>query len=501
MRYHHDVIVVGAGGAGVPLAARLAARGAQVLLLEAGPVPAPVESQDGTSLSAAMPSHPLTISYPGTLFAGRHHTVVRGRVAGGSTTINAGYFRRPRTHDLDSWAARSGDGRWSAKATRPLWAQIEDDQDFGASFGHGTTGPLPVSRGSIDHPVTAALTAAGSALGLPLVLDQNSSPDPPVGVGPVPTNSLNGERWSTARAWLDPAPSGLDVRGGCAVKRVIIDPRCRVTGVEVVVDRHIQILPADLVVLCAGAIETPKLLVRSGIGPADAVRYADVPVLFDAPVGAELHDHPQLQLRFKVHQSVIDAPFRTVIGASAVCTSGVGASETDGDIEVLSLLRPLGKMLGTDRGDNSLSLLVSALRTEAPGRLMFDRSGTPRLDFRYISTADDRARLRAAARLAAAMLASDEVRDLGGEPEHPALLSLDDVDLDNWIRNNLSTSLHSCGTTPMGTDTSTSVVDGRGAVYGLIGLHIADLGILPTTPTSGPAASAVLVGQVIAELL
>jgi choline dehydrogenase-like flavoprotein len=172
-----------------------------------------------------------------------------------------------------------------------------------------------------------------------------------------------------------------------------------------------------------------------------------------------------------------------------------------GDIEVLSVLRPLGRMLGTDEGDGRLSLLVSALRTDTPGRLRLDVDGPPRLEFRYLSSARDRARLRAAVRLAAALLASEPLRQLGAVPEHPSLTALDDDDLDSWMRAHLSTALHSCGTTPMGTDPSTSVVDGRGAVHGVAGLHVADLGILPTTPTSGPAASAVLIGHVIADAL
>lgn len=189
-----DVIVVGAGGAGAPLAARLAARGARVLLLEAGPVPAPPSSRDGASLAAAMPGHPLAATYRGTLFTGRDHTVVRGRVAGGSTAINGGYFRRPRASDLDAWAAAAGDPRWSAAATLPLWAEIEADREFGHAPGHGASGPMPVSRGSVEHPLSAALLAAGLDLRLPHDADQNASPERAPGIGPTPTNTRNGER-------------------------------------------------------------------------------------------------------------------------------------------------------------------------------------------------------------------------------------------------------------------------------------------------------------------
>lgn len=498
-RLGYDVVVVGAGGAGAPLAARLSARGARVLLVEAGPVPAPLASRNGASLVAAMPGHPLTVSYAGTLFAGRNHTVVRGRAAGGSTAINGGYFRRPREVDLASWAARAEDPRWNPEAIRPLWAEIEADREFGVTAGHGVGGPLPITRGSLKHPISAALLAAGSELSLPLVADQNSSPDPPAGIGPVPTNTLDGERWSTARAWLEPSRTSLEVRGGCTAIRVVLSAGHRVRGLLIVEGTQLEVVSADRVVLCAGAIATPQLLLRSGIGPADLIRASGAPVLLEAPVGARLYDHPQLELRFTVPDDVREQPSATALGVVAIGVSHVGGTGVEGDIEVLSVLRPLGRMLGTDEQDTRLSLLVSALRTDLPGRLILDPHAPPSLDFRYLSSKADRARMRAAVRMAAAMLASDAVRQLGGAPDHPQLLTLDDHDLDSWMRAHLSTALHSCGTTPMGTDPSSSVVDGRGAVHGIEGLHIADLGILPTTPSSGPAASAVLVGHVIAE--
>lgn len=510
-----DVIVVGAGGAGAPLAARLAARGARVLLLEAGPVPAPLASRDGASLAAAVPGHSLAFAYPATLTLGRDHTVVRGRVAGGSTAINAGYFRRPRSHDCDAWARAANDQRWSPAATLPLWTEIETDRDFGNAPGHGTDGPMPVSRGSVEHPLSAALMAAGLAMGLPADPDQNAHPENPPGIGATPTNSRDGKRWSTARAWLEPHPSGVTVRGNCTVRRVLI-VHGRAVGVEVLVGGRVETLCGGRVVLCAGAIESPQLLVRSGVGPASLLAAADVSLVQELPVGIQLHDHPQVVMRFTVPQSVLDNPVETALGVSAHGSSGVpvDASRGDsagalagsgvGDLEVLSLMHPLGLMLGTDRDDTHVSMLISTLQSSGHGALRLDPrldGAAASIDFRYLEIESDRARLRSAVRLAAALLESDSLRQLGAVPEHPTLTSLDDAELDAWVLARLSTSLHSCGTTPMGVDPSTSVVDGRGAVHGVAGLHIADLGILPTTPTSGPAASAVLIGHVIADAL
>ncbi len=494
-----DVIVVGAGGSGAVLAARLAERGERVLLLESGPVPAPDSTRDGASLAAAVPGHPLAVAYSGSLTPGRDHTVVRGRVAGGSTAINGGYFRRPRSNDLDDWARAAADERWSATATQPIWARVEADREFGRAPGHGSDGPMPVTRGDTHHPVNAALLAAGLATGLPLDTDQNASPEAAPGIGPTPTNMRDRERWSTARAYLDPAPAGLELRGRHHVTRVIVS-RGQATGVEVLVDDRLEILNAGRIVLCAGAIATPQLLVRSGVGPAELLTASGGLVVHDSPVGAQLHDHPQVVVRFAVPSSLLDEPFETALGVSAHGSSGIDGAGS-GDLEVLSVLRPLGRMLGTQPDDSSLSLLVSPLRSTGRGRLLLDTRTQPHLDFRYAETEPDRARLRAAVRLAATLLASDPMRALDAVPEHPQLTTLDDRSLDSWVLEHLSTALHSCGTTPMGADPATSVVDGRGAVHGIAGLHVADVGILPRTPTGGPAAAAVLIGEVIADAL
>jgi choline dehydrogenase-like flavoprotein len=280
---------------------------------------------------------------------------------------------------------------------------------------------------------------------------------------------------------------------------VVISRHRRATGVTVLVDGRVETLTAGLIVLCGGALETPQLLVRSGIGPATVLTAAGLRVVHDAPVGAQLHDHPQVVVRFELPPNVLTQPVETSLGVSAHGSSGIAGDI--GDLEVLSVLRPLGRMLGTQPHDAHLSLLVSALRTTTPGALRFDVAGPPLFDFRYLDSESDRERLRRAVRLATAMLESDAMRQLGAKPEHPGLGHRTDGELDAWMLDHLSTALHSCGTTPMGTDPATSVVDGRGAVRGVEGLVIADLGIVPSTPTGGPAATAVLIGEVIADAL
>ncbi len=547
-----DVIVVGAGGAGAPLAARLSDDpGCRVLVLEAGPVPRtaagfPPELLDAAGLRGADPAHPDTWDYPALLTPSRPYALARGRILGGSTTVNGAYFMRARRADHDDWVA-AGLTEWGYEECLPFWRRLEADEQYGDTPVHGASGPMPVTR-TVDahgapvganvpargvntgarggvHASTAAFAAACRQLGFAVEADKNG--DEEAGWGPLPMNVKDGIRWNTGLAYLVPllgARPNLEVRGGAEVTRVVFEGT-RAVGVEYLdADGSTGLARAAEIVLAAGAIASPTILLRSGIGAAAELRRAGIPVVADSPVGDSFSDHPQIAVRWR---AATEAPTvgdgsqsNEAPGAEAVhhavppdtpatvLESVLNVELADGaDVELLPLMRPVDELLtGEPSHDPVFSILVALQNPESRGVLRLSEAGTaqpPLLEYRSLSAAADIERLRSAVRLAVSVLDSAAFRAVsaGLTDLDPATID-DDRRLDAWIRANLGTALHLCGSAPMGPDgDDRAVVDPHGRVRGVRGLRVADLSIIPTVPRRGPAATAVLVGERIAAFL
>lgn len=501
-----DVVVVGAGTSGCALAARLADAGRRVLLLEAGadharPADFPAELLDPATMAAAVPGHPANWALTGTLTPGLDVPVPRGRVVGGSSALNAGSFLRGTRADFDGWAA-AGNDLWSYDRVLPAFRRLEADADFSTGPAHGSDGPMPVQRPRGDSPPAAAFAAAAGELGFPAEPDKNA--DGPPGYGPVPLNVSNGVRVNTAMAYLAPRRGDprLTVRGGVRVRRVLVEGG-RATGVETADG----VVRAGEVVLSAGAVGSPHLLLLSGIGPADDLRAAGIPVAVDLPgVGADFTDHPNVYVGYRPADPL--APPTGGLPLDGVLHVTSAGSALPGDLEILPWLVPFSRITGGPARPHADELVVGVglQAEESRGRLTLetaDPDGQPRLEYRYLTADADRRRLREGVRLTAELLRCRAVAPSVGSRTGPADDDLrDDGALDRWVRTHLTTAIHLAGTARMGPDRDPgAVVDQLLRVRGIAGLRVVDTSVMPRVTTRGPAATAVMLGERAAELM
>lgn len=504
MTHNTHTVIVGAGAAGVPLAARLGADPSRrITLLEAGPTThIPADLLDGSAIRGAVPGYRDNWVYGSELTRGREMTIARGRVLGGSTTINGGYFVRAPRADFRRWA-EAGGPHWQPDAALEVLRDLEHDLDRGADPVHGANGPMPVTRPPQTGPVCAAFIAAARELGFPAEHDKNAQGSP--GVGAVPSNTVDGTRVNTGLAYRDQleASTRVTVRGGVRVLRVVTE-QGRAVGVEIASapGGTPEFVAADEVVLAAGAISTPQLLLLSGIGPGEQLQSLGIEVVRDLPVGSAFSDHPNLALSWRTRPEIIDldAPFAfpTALNFDAAARDPGLTPRPEGDLEILLAAKPLETLLTGGPAGDVLQFLIALQEHSGRGRLTLrsaDPFEPPRIEYRYLEAAEDRRRLRVGVRTAVELLRSPAFEGVfAGLSDLTDRELSDDDALDAWILDHLGTALHTCGTAPMG-----EVVDGSGRVHGVEGLRVADTSILPTTPHRGPSNTAVFIGEFIAR--
>ena len=333
----YDVVVVGAGASGSVVASRVSEDPeCAVLLLEAGETPRvsaefPEELLDGTQVPGAQPGPGHHWSYDVRLTSERSYNVFRGRVLGGSTTTNGGYFMRARVEDFASWSMAGP--AWAYDKVLPFLRALESDRDYGETDIHGGAGPVPVRRPSMSGPPAEAFAGGCAELGYPAEPDKNAQA--PAGFGPVPLNIVDGVRWNTGLAYVVPAlhRTNLTVVGGCMVRQIRFRGS-RAVGLDITVGQQDSAIEADQIVLCAGAFESPHLLLRSGVGPASDLRRQGVPVVYDAPgVGRQFNDHPQVVLEWTPDEDLGQVAASSWIGGCLNFRSANGPAS--GDLQIL----------------------------------------------------------------------------------------------------------------------------------------------------------------------
>ncbi|AVH22086.1 mycofactocin dehydrogenase MftG [Nocardia cyriacigeorgica] len=479
-----DTLIVGGGSAGCVLAARLSEDpDHHVRLLEAGPMWTspdgfPPALRDGTELPLDDAS--LLWRYPIQLTATTTATTVRGRVIGGSGSINGCYFVRAPAADFAAWSREIGTGGWTYDELLEPLRRLEHDHDFGEQPGHGDAGPIPVRRPATRTPLTDAFVAAAAATGFGEIPDLNAPDAADQGFGAVPANIDRRDgttlRVGSAQAYLLPALTrpNLTVSADTTALRIRFSGT-RAIGVECVRAGTAEFIAADRIVLCAGAIESAALLLRSGIGDPARSRALGIPVVQALPVGRWCTDHPEIGIDYR-H----DAPHRRGPVLEYVLELG--------DIEI----RPYTMAFTPGIRQFALALM----RPHGAGELRLrsaDPADPPWIDQRYLEQRLDRDRLREAVRLSAEIMAA-----MAAAPEEP----IPAVVSDEWLTAHLATSQHLSGTCRMGSPADTrAVVDADCRVHGVDGLAVADLAIVPVPLGRGPQATAALIGERAAELL
>jgi choline dehydrogenase-like flavoprotein len=361
---------------------------------------------------------------------------------------------------------------------------------------------MPVQRPRGGHPLADAFAAAADELGCPAEPDKNA--DGPPGYGPIPFNVSAGVRINTAMAYLSPRRGlpGLTVRGGVPVRGVVVEGG-RAVGVETADG----VVRAAEVVLAAGAVGSPHLLLLSGIGPADELRAAGVRVVADVPgVGAGFTDHPHVYVGFRPARPLPVLPGRPPLHGVLHATSA--GSAFPGDLEILPWLTPFSRITGGPDGpqEDEPVVGVGLQREDSRGRLSLapdDPTRQPRLQYRYLSEESDRRRMREGVRLAASLLRTRALAPLvAAGTGFPGDVLDRDVLLDRWVRAHLTTAVHLAGTARMGPDTDESAtVDQRLRVRGVAGLRVVDTSVMPQVTSRGPAATAVMLAERAAELM
>ena len=522
-----DFVIIGAGSAGSALAYRLSEDGQHsVVVIEHG----------GTDIGPFI-QMPAALSFPMNMslydwgfstepephLGGRVLATPRGKVIGGSSSINGMVYVRGHARDFDHWEEEGAAG-WGFKDVLPYFKKMEAS-DGGELGWRGTDGPLHVRRGPMRNPLFKAFIEAGNQAGFELTDDYNGSKQE--GFGPMEQTIHNGRRWSAANAYLRPALKRKNVSLVNGLARRVVIENHRATGVEIEARGQIQVVKARReVIVAASSINSPKLLMLSGIGPAAHLAEHGIEVVADRPgVGQNLQDHLELYIQQESIQPItlyskLNLFSKALIGAQWLFfKSGLGASN---HFEAAAFVR---SRAGIDYPDIQYHFLpvairydgkaaarmhgfqahVGPMRSKSRGSVSL-RSGEfkdkPLIRFNYMAHEEDWSDFRHCIRLTREIFAQPAFDPFRGAEIAPGADVQSDDEIDAYIREHVESAYHPCGTCRMGrADDERSVVDPECRVIGVDGLRVADSSIFPRITNGNLNAPSIMVGERAADLI
>jgi choline dehydrogenase len=518
-----DYVIVGAGSAGCAMAWRLAEAGKSVIVVEHG------GSDWGPfiNMPAAL-SYPMSmrrydwgyVTEPEPHMGGRVMACPRGKVVGGSSSINGMIYVRGHARDFDTWAEMGAEG-WGYADVLPYFKRAETwHGDAGDPAFRGHDGPLHITRGPRKNPLFQAFVESGANAGYGVTDDYNGQRQE--GFGAFEMTVWQGERWSAAKAYLRPAlKTGRCTMARGLVERIEIEEG-RAVGVRLAGGKVIR--ARSEVVLAAGAINSPKILMLSGIGPGKHLAEHGIPVVADrAGVGQNLQDHLELYVQYASTKPVSLAPYwslwgKALVGAQWLFTrKGLGASN---NFEACGFIR---SRAGIDYPDIQFHFLpiavrydgktaaaghgfqahVGPMRSLSRGRVALrgpDPQAPPSILFNYMSHEQDWEEFRRAIRLTREIMAQAPMERFAGEEILPGAAASDDDALDDAIREHAESPYPPCGTCRMGrADDPMAVVDPETRVIGVDGLRLADSSIFPQITNGNTNAPSIMVGEKAAD--
>ena len=499
----YDYVIVGGGSAGCVVARRLAeGSDARILLLEAGESPENMESIPVPQRWLEHIGSPYDYLYPyqtSEILNNRQIYAPRGKLLGGSGVINAMIWARGHEDDYNAWAAAGNTG-WDYESLLPLFKKTEDWED-GQTELHGSGGPMHIETAKNLRPIDAAVISAAESYGIPYKKDMNERK--PGSVSPTNLTIRDGIRSSPFNGYLQPAlqRNNLTVITGAAVTKLKIEnDQCN--GLEYLRNGEVFFVTADKeVILSAGAFESPRILMLSGIGSAEDLTAFGIECKLDLPgVGRNLQDHPLLALTFQAKEPI--GEFTYNLGGSVVYWKSKPAEEK-ADVMLLPIQVPVQNAETMARypiPENSFGIFVTMVNVQSRGYLKMtgaEYNAPLEIQPNLLQDPEDMERMMDAVELCLDLAEQQALRDVIKSWVAPAK-RLDRSELRAFVREACGTYFHPTGTCAMGTGKE-AVVDQDLKVRGIKGLRVADASVMPQIPTANTNAATLMIGEFLAK--